>query len=143
MLIGRTETLSQPAVSELISLLKGPEFARMIKPLPGYALDDPGEVVTLDDVFPWLARSRGRPYRFGTPKRSGGGSACHRREVTYRASVTHDLSIREVTTGHRIQGHSAVAVPLHPREVRKTSVPRAVRGAPWARRNHSAPPATE
>jgi hypothetical protein len=61
MLIGRTETLSQPAVSELISLLKGPEFARMIKPLPGYALDDPGEVVTLDDVFPWLARSRGRP----------------------------------------------------------------------------------
>jgi hypothetical protein len=26
----------------------------MIKPLPGYALDDPGEVVTLDDVFSWL-----------------------------------------------------------------------------------------
>lgn len=58
MLTCRTETLAQPAVGELIALLKGPDFAKMIAPVAGYALDSPGEVVTLDKVFPWLARAR-------------------------------------------------------------------------------------
>jgi molybdate-binding protein len=60
MLIGKTETLSQPSVSELIALLAGPEFTRMIKPVAGYEPDNPGEVITLDKVFPWLGRVRGR-----------------------------------------------------------------------------------
>jgi putative molybdopterin biosynthesis protein len=60
MLSCRTETLAQPAVSELIELLKGPEFAQMIKPLAGYAPDQPGDVAAFADVFPWLARARGR-----------------------------------------------------------------------------------
>lgn len=58
MLTCRTETLAQPAVGELVTLLKGPDFAHMIAPVAGYALDSPGEVVTLDKVFPWLARAR-------------------------------------------------------------------------------------
>ena len=60
MLIGSIETLSQPSVVELIALLKGTEFARMIKPMAGYAPDDPGEVVRPDKVFPWLGRRLGR-----------------------------------------------------------------------------------
>ncbi len=58
MLTCRTETLAQPAVAELISLLKGPDFAQMLGPVAGYSLDQPGEVVSLPDVFPWLARPR-------------------------------------------------------------------------------------
>jgi molybdate-binding protein len=56
MLTCRTETLEQPAVHELIALLKGAEFARMIQPVAGYRLDAPGEVATFEAVFPWLAR---------------------------------------------------------------------------------------
>jgi putative molybdopterin biosynthesis protein len=56
MLTCRTDTLVQPAVRELIALLKGPEFARMIQPVAGYALDEPGEVSTFEEVFPWIAR---------------------------------------------------------------------------------------
>lgn len=56
MLTCRTDTLTQPAVRELIALLKGPEFARMIAPVEGYAPDAPGEVATFEEVFPWLVR---------------------------------------------------------------------------------------
>jgi putative molybdopterin biosynthesis protein len=51
----KTSTLDQPAVSELISLLKGAEFARVATPVAGYVLDSPGEVATVETLFPWLA----------------------------------------------------------------------------------------
>jgi putative molybdopterin biosynthesis protein len=60
MLACGTESLTQAAVEELVTLLKGPEFAQMMKPVAGYALDGPGQVVAFADVFPWLARSRTR-----------------------------------------------------------------------------------
>ncbi len=47
---------SAAARTELIALLKGAEFAHMMKPVAGYAPDSPGEVVTLDKVFPWRRR---------------------------------------------------------------------------------------
>jgi molybdate transport repressor ModE-like protein len=58
MLTCKTSALTQPAIAELISLLKGPEFADVIDPIDGYALDDPGEVVAFDSVLPWVASSR-------------------------------------------------------------------------------------
>jgi putative molybdopterin biosynthesis protein len=58
MLTCRTETLAQPAVSELIALMKGAEFARMLESVAGYRPDNPGEVVAMDEVFPWLRRAR-------------------------------------------------------------------------------------
>jgi molybdate-binding protein len=51
MLIGTTQTLAQPAVRELVGLLKSPDFAQMMAPVPGYELDDPGSIVPLDRVF--------------------------------------------------------------------------------------------
>ncbi len=56
MLTCKTATLAQPAVAELVALLKGADFARMATPVAGYALDHPGEVVALDALFPWLRR---------------------------------------------------------------------------------------
>lgn len=56
MLTCRTETLVLPAVAELISLLKGSDFAQMLHSVAGYSLDRAGEVVSLPDVFPWLTR---------------------------------------------------------------------------------------
>ncbi len=55
--------LAQPAVGELIALMKGPELARMLKPVAGYRLDNPREVVTLDAVFPWISRAASRGAR--------------------------------------------------------------------------------
>jgi len=56
MLTCRAMTLTVPAVRELVAILKGPEFARVMNPVPGYELDAPGEVVSPCDVLPWLAR---------------------------------------------------------------------------------------
>lgn len=67
MLICRTRTLRHPSVSELVGLLKGREFASMIQSVAGYALDDPGEVVTLDTVVPWLGRPEIRYSRRSRP----------------------------------------------------------------------------
>lgn len=55
MLIGRTDTIAQPEVAELVTLLGGPEFANMASPVVGYVLDNPGEVIALDKLFPWIA----------------------------------------------------------------------------------------
>lgn len=55
MLACRSETLKQAPVKEMIALLRGDEFCQMIKPVPGYALDDPGKVVGLKEVFPWVS----------------------------------------------------------------------------------------
>ena len=56
MLTCSTETLVQPAVAELIALLKGPDFPQMLDSVAGYSLDQAGEVVSLPDVLPWLTR---------------------------------------------------------------------------------------
>jgi molybdate transport repressor ModE-like protein len=56
MLICRAATLDKPAVRELVTILKGPEFARAMKPVPGYEPDTPGEVVAASDALPWLPR---------------------------------------------------------------------------------------
>src|SRR5262245_19831528 len=55
MLTCRTESLKQAPIQELIALLHGPEFREVIGPVPGYSLDDPGEVVTIKEAFPWAS----------------------------------------------------------------------------------------
>jgi molybdate-binding protein len=47
----RNETLRQAPVKELIGLLQGAEFKRMIGPVPGYTLDNPGEVTEIRDAL--------------------------------------------------------------------------------------------
>ena len=54
MLACRTESLLQAPIQELIALLKSPEFLKIIGPVPGYSVDDPGAVVTVKEVFPWV-----------------------------------------------------------------------------------------
>ncbi|MEO6749382.1 MAG: substrate-binding domain-containing protein [Casimicrobiaceae bacterium] len=54
MLACNLGTLSSPAIAELIALLKSPVFARTIESVPGYALDDAGDVVRFADALPWL-----------------------------------------------------------------------------------------
>jgi len=53
MLAVRNESLKLAPIQELITLLKGPRFLEMIGPVPGYAVDSPGEVVAVKDIFPW------------------------------------------------------------------------------------------
>jgi len=54
MLACLKDSLRLPAVRELLSLLQRPGFAQLLGAVPGYAPDDPGEVVALKDVFPWI-----------------------------------------------------------------------------------------
>jgi len=56
MLACRTESLREPAICELISLLQGQEFEETVRQVPGYSVDNPGEIVTVQSVFPWLAK---------------------------------------------------------------------------------------
>ncbi|MEO6928935.1 MAG: substrate-binding domain-containing protein [Casimicrobiaceae bacterium] len=56
MLACSRSTLARPAVIRLIELMKGPEFAHMLNKVAGYRLDEPGEVVEFETVFPWLRR---------------------------------------------------------------------------------------
>jgi molybdate transport repressor ModE-like protein len=58
MLTARTATLALPLVVELVELLKGPEFAQMAAPVAGYQLDNPGEIVEFDKIFPWVSRAK-------------------------------------------------------------------------------------
>ena len=50
----RDETLAQAPIRALITLLQGPEISRMIGPVPGYALDHPGEVTDFRDAAEWV-----------------------------------------------------------------------------------------
>lgn len=52
LLLTHARTLERPEVAELLQLLKGHEFARLVNELPGYAAPLAGEVATLDEVFP-------------------------------------------------------------------------------------------
>ncbi|MFO1351460.1 MAG: substrate-binding domain-containing protein [Gammaproteobacteria bacterium] len=51
MLASRNETLQHAAVQELIGLLKGQAFRAMVGQLPGYHLDEPGQIVTFDELL--------------------------------------------------------------------------------------------
>ncbi|MCW5605254.1 MAG: substrate-binding domain-containing protein, partial [Burkholderiales bacterium] len=51
MLACRNDALQQAPVQELIGLVRGPEFRRMVGPVPGYTLDDPGSVAEIREIF--------------------------------------------------------------------------------------------
>jgi len=48
------DSLQEPSVQELIGLLKGDAFRAMGE--TGYALDEPGKIVEMHELFPWLSR---------------------------------------------------------------------------------------
>ena len=52
MLACRNASLRQAPIQELIGFLKGPEFMSMVGPVPGYTLDDPGNLIEIKDIFP-------------------------------------------------------------------------------------------
>jgi molybdate-binding protein len=54
MLACMVPTLEEPSVQELVKLLHDEEFAVLTRNEPGYALDSPGEVVTMREAFPWI-----------------------------------------------------------------------------------------
>jgi molybdate-binding protein len=54
LLACNAESVKEPAVGELIELLKGDAFRAMAE--TGYTLDSPGEVVEMQEIFPWLKR---------------------------------------------------------------------------------------
>jgi molybdate-binding protein len=53
MLLGKAEALRQAPVQELVTLLKGPEFLELMRPVAGYDLDNPGAVCPVKEVLPW------------------------------------------------------------------------------------------
>ncbi len=54
MLACKLPMLEEAPVKELIALLRGEDFAALTKDEAGYALDEPGTVVTLREAFPWI-----------------------------------------------------------------------------------------
>jgi len=54
MLACSVPTLSLPAVKELIAMLQDNKCPLLAAPEPGYALDEPGSVVKVQDVVPWI-----------------------------------------------------------------------------------------
>jgi molybdate-binding protein len=54
MLACHKDSLRLPALRELLTLLQRPEFGALLSTVPGYAPDEPGEVVPLKEVFPWI-----------------------------------------------------------------------------------------
>jgi putative molybdopterin biosynthesis protein len=54
MLACSTATLRQAPIQELVALLKGKQFSEIIGKIPGYALDNPGEVASINKVFPGM-----------------------------------------------------------------------------------------
>jgi molybdate transport repressor ModE-like protein len=55
MLAAHRDRLRLAAVRELLALLRGPLFLEAIAGEPGYAPDHPGEVVAVEEIFPWDA----------------------------------------------------------------------------------------
>jgi len=52
MLACRHDSLRQSPILEMIRLLKGPEFERLMGPVPGYTLDNPGGIIEIKEIFP-------------------------------------------------------------------------------------------
>jgi putative molybdopterin biosynthesis protein len=59
-LVCRAEALEQPAVQALRRALRDPAWQQAVRALPGYALDQPGEILSLTRALPW--------WRFRKPK---------------------------------------------------------------------------
>ncbi len=55
MLACHKNNLTLAPVRELVSLLRRPEFAALIASVAGYAPDQPGQIATLKELFPWSA----------------------------------------------------------------------------------------
>jgi molybdate transport repressor ModE-like protein len=53
MLACHKDSLALAAVRELIALVQRPAFAGQINDVPGYRPDGPGQVATLQEIFPW------------------------------------------------------------------------------------------
>jgi molybdate-binding protein len=51
MLAVGTGTLRQASIQELLRLLQRPEFEELIRPVPGYIADGPGQVIAVNEVF--------------------------------------------------------------------------------------------
>lgn len=54
MLASRLESLRDVAVRELMTLIQGPEYQEMIRPVAGYALDSPGKLEKVQSSMDWL-----------------------------------------------------------------------------------------
>jgi putative molybdopterin biosynthesis protein len=52
MLACKSSALHRGAIQELITLLKGPGDLEMVRPVPGYALDDPRTISEVKDIVP-------------------------------------------------------------------------------------------
>jgi putative molybdopterin biosynthesis protein len=52
------DSLRLAPVRELVTLLQRPEFRSLIASVPGYSPDEPGQVVTAGELFPWVSKSR-------------------------------------------------------------------------------------
>jgi molybdate transport repressor ModE-like protein len=53
MLACHKDSLRRATVRELISLVQQPAFREQIEHVPGYGPDQPGEIATIQEVFPW------------------------------------------------------------------------------------------
>lgn len=58
--ICHAHTLEFPWVQDVLGLLRGPAFKERVARLPGYAHDRSGEVMNLNDAFPWLNEASGK-----------------------------------------------------------------------------------
>ena len=58
MLACHKDSLELPALRELLQQVQTEEFRRQIEQTPGYAIDRPGTVCTLPEMFPWSATVR-------------------------------------------------------------------------------------
>ena len=83
LLACRTEDLHREPLRELVALLRGPEYRSMIEPVPGYTLDEPGRVETVQAAMqgfagaPRVRRAAAKsPAAAGAPSR---GSRASRR----------------------------------------------------------------
>jgi putative molybdopterin biosynthesis protein len=54
MLACDKRTLERPVVKEMLAILAGPAFRDAVGKEPGYALDEPGTVITMKQAFPWI-----------------------------------------------------------------------------------------
>jgi len=57
MLACHKDNLALAPIRELISLLQRPQFLALIASVAGYSPDQPGQIATLREVFPWAAQT--------------------------------------------------------------------------------------
>jgi hypothetical protein len=53
MLACHKDSLRLASVRELIALIQQAAFREQIAQVPGYRPDEPGQVATLHEIFPW------------------------------------------------------------------------------------------